>query len=150
MMPDPEKNRTIGKVELIAAAFIACIAIAGGIASKIGDSLTKEKQARHPILTISSSKLADKYKSNEINADANFRGQCITVEGEVSKVATDVGGRRYVDIGTGLFSDVTCYFDQADSGELVRLAAGQKVSISGICQGKSILLTMDHCWIDPK
>ncbi len=93
------------------------------------------------IVNVSAGDLIYAYEINEISADAQYKDQTIQVSGVISSINRDIFDNAYVEVS----AYIRCYFD--DESALLNLSLGQKVTIQGTCDGKSVYIKIEDCSI---
>ncbi len=104
-------------------------------------------QAEAPV-TVTAAQLVKDYEANEIAADGKYKDKTLLVSGVVDSIQ-EMLGQKFVTLrggGNGLTS-VQCFFGDAQAVSLSNLKGGQRVSIQGRCDGKSMNVTMQECVI---
>ena len=100
------------------------------------------------VIYVTAEKLCDDYNSNEIAADAMYKGNILEVSSQVDGVGRDVfNGKSFLRMNCGWITDVWCYFDEAFESQLVPVEEGDLVSVRGECMGKNVIkrIVLDHC-----
>ena len=101
------------------------------------------------IVYVTAEKLCDDYNSNEIAADAMYKGNILEVSSTVDGIGRDVlsNNKAFLRMNCGLITDVWCYFDEAYESQLVSVDEGDLVSVRGECRGKNVIkrIVLDHC-----
>lgn len=120
------------------------------IADAVEEAEEREEEALNkeysldPDNSILATDLVHAYEGNQLRADAKFRDSIFTVRGKIEEIGRDFEDNPVVDLrGGGLFEIVQCYF--VDASELTHYNVGDKVRITGRCNGKSIFVEMQEC-----
>src|SRR5262245_47847617 len=130
-----------------------CLALLLTVALVGGCNKPKPSAAEEPIkpvATLTAEELLAEYQKNEIGADQKYKEKPVQVTGTVSEVQKDVLGRYYVGLGTAQENemfDVMCYLDKSAEEDAGKLKKGDKVTIMGLCQGKTLkVLNLKRCY----
>ena len=101
------------------------------------------------VIYVTAEKLCDDYNSNEIAADATYKGNILEVSSTVDGIGRDIlnNNKAFLRMNCGWITDVWCYFDEAYESQLVSVGEGDLVSVRGECMGKNIIkrIVLDHC-----
>ena len=101
------------------------------------------------VIYVTAEKLCDDYNSNEIAADAMYKGNILEVSSRVDGVGKDVliNNKAFLRMNCGWITDVWCYFDETYESQLVPVDEGDLVSVRGECRGKNIIkrIILNHC-----
>lgn len=94
-------------------------------------------------LSFTAVSLYNKYKSNEVSANAELKGESISVSGKIYSIEEDSGWfsneyivKLYAD--TYGFSHIYCYFSEDHANELAKLVKEHNVVIVGTCDGTAL------------
>jgi hypothetical protein len=100
-----------------------------------------------PAVKISAADLAAQYAENELAADRTYKDKLIEVCGVFKSLSVDFG-RIQVLIDDGKYQSPTvicCVFDSKYADLLAGLRTGDRITIRGICSGKSDTVQIDQC-----
>jgi len=90
-------------------------------------------------ISITSVKLYEEYKTNEIRADTQYKGKNLSVTGPILNIAKDYMDQYYVELtGDGYFSNIRVFFRSSELSKLGNLSKGQRITIIGTCDGTSL------------
>ena len=91
-------------------------------------------------IVVSASKLSTDYQSNEVSADAKYKGNLVEVTGTVYNVGKDIMGNPYVDLQSSEYDPlgVQCMFSQSDEAALGSISKGQEIALEGTVSGEVI------------
>lgn len=92
--------------------------------------------------------LLGEYGSNEVRADATFKGHIIQTTGVVSNVGKDLLDTIYVTLGTGQRYEprtVQCFFDNVHAKRVASLSKGDHVTVRGRVDGLMMNVQMKDC-----
>jgi len=105
--------------------------------------------ASQPPIKVSASALSQAYDSNEVAADAKYKGNVVDVSGTIDTIGKDILGTPYVSLKTSEYSiiGVQCMFSQSDEAALAALSSGQTITLEGTVSGKTIEVIVDGCSI---
>ena len=100
-------------------------------------------------IQISAKDLMDAYSANEVKADSQYKGKQLTITGKVTSVDV-MFGQTSVTIGTGAAFEigVLCYTQDSEKDKVANLNKGDAVTITGICDGKSLAVAVRKCVIE--
>ncbi len=103
------------------------------------DEDTKKVQEQEPSYTLSADQLAGEYESNEVAADAKYKGRVVAVSGTIENIGKDIMDQAYIVIGgKGFLDGVQCMFTRGQEPSIARLFKGQHVKVKGEVSGKTI------------
>ena len=145
---------------------ILAIVIIGGISSAMGSG-GKSSPAQAPAtstttsapapvkakpvveaIKVSAVDLAATYEANEVKADQTYKGKLADITGTVDSVGVALGS-TYVVLSSGKefsITNVQCFFkDQAEITKVAELKKGDKVTIQGVVDGKSMNVGVNQC-----
>ncbi|MEI7707429.1 MAG: hypothetical protein WCI90_04100 [Chlorobium sp.] len=106
------------------------------------------------ITTLTVSSLMNEYKSNEVLADQQYKGKCVTVIGVIQSINSEfLGGPKISliqkDDGSLQLNSVDCEFNREDKASLLSIKVGDHVKIKGIVKGQFLgSISMDNCQFD--
>jgi hypothetical protein len=91
-------------------------------------------------IEISPEDLYEAYENNEVKADSAYKGKNIRMVGVVDDIGKDMFNQPYVKFSVDSygFNDIQVYFKNSELSKLGELNKGQKISVVGVCDGKSI------------
>lgn len=87
---------------------------------------------------LTANKLYTAYDQNEVAADEKYKGKKLGVTGVIGDIGKDVFDEPYVSLNIGYLQNINCYFDEDNNKVISKLRKGQRVTIIGECEGKSI------------
>jgi RecG-like helicase len=91
-------------------------------------------------IKITSPSLYAAYNANEVAADTKYKGKMLEVSGTVDDVKKDILDTMYVTLQSDeMFGSIQCYFDNQHTSQLASLKKGQQLTITGKCDGYSIM-----------
>jgi len=94
---------------------------------------------------VSVAELISAYEGNEVAADRRYKGQSLVVSGVVDNVGKDIINTMYVALkGEGVWG-VQCMFDDSHENQLAGLSKGDRVTLTGTCQGKMGNVILRDC-----
>ncbi len=107
----------------------------------------ERKQGNKPAsseLKVSSQDLYDAFDSNAFAAELKYKGQTIEVTGYVDKIDRSLwGDELYIslvkDKSDYNFETVDCYVQDSEAAKLAKLSKGKKITVVGVCEGKSFM-----------
>ena len=106
------------------------------------DTDTQEVQSQAPSCTLSANQLYDEYDSNEVAADALYKGKVVVVSGTIQDIGKDIMDEAYTVIGgDGFLDGVQCFFTESEQSAIARLNKGDQVTVKGEVQGKMIVMS---------
>jgi hypothetical protein len=82
--------------------------------------------------------LLSEYKSNEVRADSQYKGNVVQITGIVGDVKKDILGSIYVTLGTGAAFEIPvaqCFFDDRLAQQAATLNKGSKITVRGRVDG---------------
>lgn len=119
-----------------------------GTSSINSDSNSQSKQPV-PSIKVTAIQLSEDYKSNEVAADAQYKGKLVEVSGTVNTIGKDILDTPYVSLQTDQYSivGVQCMFDKNSEQQLINLSKGQSISLQGEVSGKLMNVIIRGCSI---
>ena len=106
-------------------------------------------------IEVSAGILLNAYEENEIAADGNYKGKNLKISGIVKDIGKDILDNAYVtvqgeDSGIYDFKSVQCFFDDNNLDAISSLKAGDKITITGLCDGTilGINIRLDKCNVE--
>ena len=88
------------------------------------------------LMRVTAQEIRDDYQGNVVVADKKYQGVYIVIEGTVESITGTAGSQYCLRLEGG----VSCFFDSANRDDLSPLSPGQKIAISGVADGPSIVL----------
>jgi hypothetical protein len=121
----------------IASLFVLVVLGVLAVGSTDTDTDTQKVQSQAPSYTLSANQLYREYDSNEVAADAKYKGKVVIVSGTIQDIGKDIMDDAYIVIGGGGFLDgVQCTFTKGEQSSVARLSKGQQVTVKGEVAGK--------------
>ena len=109
------------------------------IGSTESEEDTKEVQSKAPSYTLSANQLYEEYESNEVAADAKYKGKIVIVSGKIQDIGKDITDEPYIVIGgEGFLDGVRCSFAKSQEPSIASLSKGQNVKVKGEVSRKGI------------
>lgn len=99
-------------------------------------------------IQISAKGLIAQYVENVVVADMKYAGKLLRVNGTILQFNKSLDGDYSLTLGTDSFTvyNINCTFANDVVSQLTRLAIGDKVTITGMCQGAySVWILMEDC-----
>jgi len=101
------------------------------------DKDTQKVQSQAASYTLSADQLYKEYDTNEVAADAKYKGKVVIVSGKIQDIGTDIMDDAYIVIGgEGFLDGVQCTFTESGKASVARLSKGQQVTVKGEVGGK--------------
>jgi len=102
------------------------------------DKDTQKVQSQAASYTVSANQLYSEYDSNEVAADAKYKGKVVIVSGTIQDIGKDIMDDAYIVIGgKGFLDGVQCTFTKGGQSSVARLSKGQQVTVKGeVVMGK--------------
>jgi len=105
--------------------------------SRDTDKDTQKVQTQAARYTVSANQLYSEYNSNEVAADAKYKGKIVIVSGTIQDIGKDIMDNAYIVIGgSGFLDGVQCTFSKGEESSVARLSKGQQVTVKGEVAGK--------------
>ena len=137
---NPKKRHTGCLIVVVAVALFFLIpAFFGGS----DEPSTPETEPEHIVIT--SVDLLKAYDENVVAADNAYKGKVLDVTGTVGNIGKDVMDRVYVTLkgeDVNALISVQCFFAEDDPAGVADLKTGDVVTITGICEGDNLNVTM--------
>lgn len=110
------------------------------------DTDTQKVQSQAPNYTISADQLYSDYNSNEVAADAKYKGKVVIVSGRIQDIGKDIVDDAYIIIGgEGFLDRVQCMFTKGQQSSVASLSKGQHVRVKGEVAGKMGNVLVNKC-----
>lgn len=95
---------------------------------------------RFQATAIPASQLWKDFDANEVAAEDKYKGKVIAVKGIISSITTSPMGYPQVTFSGDKYGlkNVVCEFSKDDKGQIAKLKKGEKITLSGTCQGMVI------------
>jgi len=95
------------------------------------------------VISIESLQLAKEYRENEIRAESVYKGKMLKISGTIVDFGSS-SGKYYVFFADsrGIYL-IRAYFRASEINKLVNLSKGQRITILGLCKGKSGYLEIE-------
>lgn len=133
-----ESTQRLGTVALVLVALLACKQQSGGGSSP----------AKRELIAVGPTEVTEAYRSNQVAADAKYKGKRLSVAGYVSGVTNGLLGGvdvALVPTASARFSTLRCNFSES-SERLGSLKVGEVVTVEGDCDGGTTLgVTLNKC-----
>ncbi len=101
-----------------------------------------------PPLSVTASDLAQAYEDNEVAADNAYSGEVLAVTGVVQSIDTIFGSTSVTLAGKEMsLVSVQCFVDDSQKGLVATLRKGQKATVQGVVDGKSLNVHLKDCRI---
>lgn len=101
-----------------------------------------QRETRSIVIGIEAERLVAQYEANEIAADARYKDQMLAVTGIIGDFDKGPFGGLYVVLAAesmrAFFSGVRCSFDKKNEAELSRLSKGERITVTGRCDGRTL------------
>jgi hypothetical protein len=160
-------KKIIGYVAASVAVFLILIPIfiliisepssSGSSTSTNGTTAETIEVPKEELVYVTAVEMINEYQSNEISADAKYKGKSVVVTGIISDIGKTEDlfgdGTPYVLFSSSGSSNtfVTVQANFSNKSEIEKLASlgkGQQVSIKGTCGGESIFNVMlNNCFV---
>ncbi|GAB3006202.1 hypothetical protein GCM10027051_01730 [Niabella terrae] len=107
-------------------------------------------KAAAPEINMDAGELAASFNRDEAAANKMYVDKILSVTGKIADITVDPTGQATVVLETGdPMASVICSFYDTEAGAAKDLAAGQQVTIKGICTGKLMDVVLNKCSIVP-
>jgi hypothetical protein len=100
--------------------------------------VAEEKAPVEPPMQVTSNKLVEDYKANEVSADAKYKGKTVEITGTVETIGKDILDNPYITFfyqEYSIINNVQCLFARSDSPQLENLSKGQRLTVIGDVSG---------------
>jgi hypothetical protein len=111
-------------------------------------STPRQVAAPQPALRVE--ELLQAYESNEVAADARYKGKTIRIAGIVGDIKKDILNNPYVTVGTGAEFEIPvaqCMLAASSEGKAARLSQGQRIVVQGKVDGLLMNVLLSNCVI---
>ncbi len=128
--------------------FFICVIAIGGSDEPAPSNVANNTSSYE--IEVTAKELADEFNDNEIRANQNYKGKIAKISGEISDIG-EVLGQTYVvlsneDESFSNFVDVQCFFkDKDEINKIAQKNKGDKVTIIGKIDGKSLNVSVQNC-----
>lgn len=123
--------------------------VSPSVTSSTTEAIPVATPSQAPII-VSASKLSSDYQSNQVSADAEYKGNLVQVTGTVYNIGKDILGNPYVELQDSEYDPigVQCMVSQDIEPTLASLSKGQIVTLEGTVSGEVIInVEVDGCRI---
>lgn len=128
------KNNLEKHIASLVGLIVFCILAVGSTET---DKDTQKVQSQAASYTVSANQLYSEYNSNEVAADAKYKGKVVIVSGTIQDIGKDIMDDAYIVIGgQGFLDGVQCTFTKGEQSSVARLSKGQQVTVKGVVAGK--------------
>ena len=135
---------------------LSTLILSGFIVMAFGSGDDKEKQEEvksevnnTPPIEINASELYGQYEANGVSADKNFKDKILKVTGIVNSIDKDITDNIYVTLkGDDMLGDIQCFFSEDHLDAAANLSKGQKITVTGKCEGKMMNVILRGCIIN--
>lgn len=126
----------IGLVVICVLGFGGCILCIGIGAKGVADQQVKEKEdfESQDAISVSADELLDAYESNEVAADAKYKGKKVRVTGKLSSIGSGFGDEPLLQLGSKMFPHVSA--TGVEKSEAARLTKGQDITLECKADGE--------------
>lgn len=130
----------------ISSAFVLVLLCILAVACADTDTDTQKVQSKVTSYILSATRLYRDYDSNEVAADAKYKGKVVIVSGKIQDIGKDIMGEAYIVIGgAGFLDGVQCMFTKGEQSSVSRLSKGQQVRVKGEVSGKLGNVLLEKC-----
>jgi hypothetical protein len=109
-------------------------------AAQLPPAAISQLQPPSSVLPVSAVQLVTEYKANELQADQNYKGRWLEVEGGVNDVSKATDGTPYIVLhgsaGSFSWTTVRCFISKKHAEWAPRIVRGQRIKVRGRCIGK--------------
>lgn len=99
-------------------------------------------------ISVNADDLFKQYETNEVAADAKYKGKTLAVTGTIDKIGKDILNTPYVSLKSrNPIMGVQCMFGEDQSAALAQLSPGKKITVAGSCEGKMGNVILRDCSI---
>lgn len=120
-------------------------------ASTTSTVVAKEEPTKAPepaVVKITASQLYSEYESNEIAADAAYKGKILEVTGTLDNIAKDILDKPYVTLKTqNIIGSIQCMLKESEGEKAVALKSGARIIVRGRGTGKLVNVLLKDCEI---
>ena len=97
-------------------------------------------------VTVTSEKLINDYKANEVKADDMYKDKVIAVSGKVAEIKKDLGGFPILLLSASKkWIKVHCKCAKETSSKVAKINKGDTVTVKGVCLGKLGNINLGGC-----
>lgn len=91
-------------------------------------------------IIITAKDLSKAYDENELAADEKYKGKKLEVTGSIEDIAETMGNITVSLKGHDILKNVMCSFPEEEKGKVAKLKKGEKTTLVGIGDGKTLSL----------
>ncbi|MDY6791963.1 MAG: hypothetical protein SWH54_11920 [Thermodesulfobacteriota bacterium] len=140
------KKNAVARAVLFIIAVLIVFYVYPRLTSKIDEK--PQVQYSEPAVSITAFRLYKIYQQNEPSADRKFKGEIVSVSGEIGSIGKDMIGKfniclKIKDSRCG----VQCFFDKAYKKKVLAQERGARITITGRCDGKTGRVILRKCVI---
>jgi len=106
--------------------------------AKPGGKGESSDPAKTPRVKVTATSISDDYGTNQIAADAKWKGKDVVVTGKIDNIGKDMFDNAFVTLSDGKefsLGGVHAIFPKEAEAEIAKLRKGQTISLAGRCEG---------------
>ena len=125
-----------------------CLVCVMAVGRSVSDAQKDADKARKNAASITATKLLSDYKTNEVKADADYKGKFFKISGKLGDIKKDATSTSFLTIGSGApfeFQIVQCMIDTSLEPKAAALKKGAAITATGRVDGKPFNVLVREC-----
>ena len=115
------------------------------------DTNAEKEEPAEEVIKVTAQELLEAYDENGVAADKQYKGKELQVTGTVGSIGTDILDDAYITLENEedeyAVISVQCCFEKSQEDSIASLKAGDKVTITGVCEGNTLNITLKKCQV---
>ena len=115
------------------------------------DADTEKEESAEEAIKVTAQELLEAYDENGVAADKQYKGKELQVTGTVGSIGTDIIDDAYITLENEeeeyAVISVQCYFEKSEEESIASLKAGDKVTVTGVCEGNTLNVVLKKCQV---
>ncbi|MDS0527580.1 OB-fold putative lipoprotein [Clostridium sp. SHJSY1] len=145
------KHKIITGILVLVIIGVIGSAMGGNKNNTTGPNTTETKKIEEKeveAVNVSAADLAKAYEDNEVNADKDYKGKTVLINGKISDIGV-IAGQTFVVLSSEkdfAITNVQCFFkEKSEIDKIANLKKGDAVKIQGVVDGKSMNVGVNNC-----
>lgn len=108
-----------------------------------------KEEPKEEVIVVSAEELAKAFEDNEISANKQYKDKMLEISGTISDIG-EMLGSTYITLEAEedfAITQTQCFFkDEEQIDKIAELSKGEKVTLIGKCEGKSLNVSVKDCY----